>query len=148
MKGTIRTRANPQRGDDAIRDPITGAPAAHLLGAGLGATGGALAGAAIGAVAGPIGAAVGLVAGGVAGALGGKVLVEKGDPTAEDAYWKANYARQKYVDRDAPYDTYQPAYRTGYVGRTRYPGRTFEEVEADLESDYPKVQGQRNSELG
>ena len=107
----------------------------------MGATGGAIAGAALGAIGGPIGVVLGLVAGGVAGGLGGRVVAEKVDPTAEDAYWKANYAKQMYVDRDAPYVTYQSAYRTGHVGRIRYPGRTFEEVEADRGSDYQRSKG-------
>lgn len=129
------------KGSDANRDPITGAPGAHPVGTGVGATGGAVAGAAIGAVGGPIGAAVGLVAGAVVGGLAGKGVAEKYDPTVEDAYWKTNYSKQKYVDRNLPYTTYQAAYRTGYEGAGRYPGKSFEEVEADLESAYQRSKG-------
>lgn len=127
----MRGRSGAGRGSD--QDPITAAPGSHPVGVGLGVTGGAIAG--------PIVAPVGLVPGGIAGALGGSVVAEKIDPTAEDAYWKANYSKKKYVDRDAPYLTYQPAYRTGYAGRIRYPGRTFEEVQAVLESDYQRSKG-------
>ena len=134
-------KADKQRGTDANRDPITGTPGAHPVGTGIGATGGAAAGAAIGAVAGPVGAAVGLVAGAIAGGLAGKGVAEKMDPTAEDAYWRINYSKQKYVERDAAYATYQPAYRTGYEGRNRYPGKIYEEAEADLQRDYEKSRG-------
>lgn len=127
-------------GTDANRDPITGAPGAHPVGTGVGATGGAIAGAAVGAIGGPIGAAVGLVAGAVAGGLAGKGVAEKIDPTVEDNYWKTNYSKEKYVERDSPYSTYQPAYRTGYEGRARYTGKSFEEAEADLKNDYLKAQ--------
>jgi hypothetical protein len=129
------------KGTDANRDPITGAPGAHPVGTGVGATGGALAGAAAGAVAGPVGAAVGLVAGAVIGGLAGKGVAEKIDPTVEDAYWQNNYLKQKYVEPKSSYDDYRPAYRAGYEGYSRYPGKKFDEVEADLRQDYEKTKG-------
>jgi uncharacterized protein YcfJ len=135
------TQTIEQQGTDANRDPITGTPGAHPVGTGVGAAGAAAAGAAIGAVAGPVGAAVGLVAGAVAGGLAGKEIAEKIDPTVEDAYWKTNYSKQSYVERNAPYDTYQPAYRTGYEGRSQYPGKKYEEVESDLQRAYEKSNG-------
>jgi hypothetical protein len=130
-----------QKRTDANRDPITGTPGAHPVGTGVGAASAGAAGAAIGAVAGPVGAAVGLVAGAVAGGLAGKGVAEKIDPTVEDAYWKSNYSKQSYVDRNTPYESYQPAYRAGYLGRTKYPGKKYEEVEADLQRDYEKSKG-------
>jgi len=130
-----------EKGTDANRDPITGAPGAHPVGAGVGTAGGAAAGAAAGSLGGPIGAAIGLVAGGVAGGLAGKSLAEKMDPTVEDAYWRANYSRQPYVDASSAFATYQAAYRTGYEGRVRYPEKNFEEVEADLQSAYQRSKG-------
>ena len=133
------------KGTDANRDPITGTPGAHPVGTGVGAAGGAAAGAAIGAVGGPIGAAVGLVAGAVAGGLAGKGVAEKMDPTVEDGYWKNNYSKRDYAEKNVPYDAYQPAYRTGYEGYTRYPGKRYEEVESDLQRDYEKSRG--NSSL-
>ena len=138
-------RTVPGKGTDANRDPITGAPGAHPVGTGVGATGGALAGAAAGAVAGPVGAAVGLVAGAVVGGLAGKGVAEKIDPTVEDNYWKGNYSKQKYVEPNSSYDSYRPAYRTGYEGYTRYPGKRFEDVESDLQRDYERSKG--NSSL-
>lgn len=133
--------ADTRKGADANPDPITGSPGAHPVGTGIGAAGGAAAGAAIGAVAGPVGAAVGLVAGAIAGGLAGKGVAEKMDPTVEAAYWRSNYSKQKYVDRNAPYDTYEPAYRTGYEGRSQYPGKKYEEVEADLQRNYEASKG-------
>jgi len=132
------------RGTDANRDPITKTPGAHPVGTGIGAVGGATAGAAIGAVGGPVGAAVGLVAGAVVGGLAGKGVAEKIDPTVEDGYWKENYSKRPYVERNVAFETYQPAYRTGYEGYTRYSGRKFEEVEPDLRRDYEKSKGNSN----
>lgn len=138
MKNENTIRTNKQKNPDANRDPISGTPGAHPVGTGVGAAGGGAAGAAIGAVAGPIGAGVGLVAGAIAGGLAGKGVAEKIDPTAEDDFWKANYSKQKYVEKNAPYTSYQSAYRTGYEGRSQYPGKKYEEVEAALERNYEK----------
>jgi len=129
------------KGTDANRDPISGEPGAHPVGTGVGAAGGAAAGAAIGAVAGPVGAAVGLVAGAVAGGLAGKGVAEKIDPTVEDAYWRENYSKRSYADKNEPYDSYRNAYRTGYQGYARYQGKRFEDVESNLQSDYEKSKG-------
>lgn len=82
-----------------------------------------------------------MVAGAIAGGLTGKGVAEKIDPTVEDAYWRNNYAKRSYFNRNTPYESYQPAYRTGYLGRGRYLGKTFEEVETDLQSDYEKSKG-------
>lgn len=136
-----KKQSNKPNGTDANRDPISGTPGAHPVGTGVGAAGGAVAGAAIGAVGGPIGAAVGLVAGAVAGGLAGKGVAEKMDPTVEDAFWKSNYSKRRYVENNAPYTLYQPAYRTGYEGPGQYPGKKFEEVETDLQRDYEKSRG-------
>jgi hypothetical protein len=68
--------------------------------------------------------------------LAGKGVAEKIDPTVEDAYWRENYTTRPYYKKGATYETYQPAYRTGYEGRTRYTGRSFEEAETDLRSGY------------
>jgi uncharacterized protein YcfJ len=122
------------------RDPITGALGAHPVGTGIGAVaGGAAAGAAVGTVAGPVGTAIGMVAGAVAGGLAGKSVAEKIDPTAEDAYWRTTYVTRTYVDKGTAYDIYQTAYRTGYEGYGRYPGKSFDAVEADLRRDYEKT---------
>lgn len=124
---------------DENRDPITGAPGAHPVGAGAGAAGGAATGAAVGgAVGGPAGAVVGAVVGGVAGGYAGKGIAEAIDPTAEEAYWRENYRNRDYVESGRSYEDYQPAYRTGYEGFRTYgaQGRRFEEVEPDLRRDY------------
>ena len=124
----------------ANRDPITGTHGAHPVGTGIGAVaGGAAAGAAIGTVAGPVGTAIGMGVGAIAGGLAGKSIAEKIDPTAEDAYWRTTYVSRSYVDKDSAYDVYQSAYRTGYEGYGRYPGKSFDEVEANLRQDYEKT---------
>ena len=127
---------------DANRDPITGTPGAHPVGTGLGAAaGGMAAGAAVGTVAGPVGTAIGAAVGAVAGGLAGKAIAEKIDPTVEEAYWAGQYENEAYYDERYSYQDYQPGYRTGWEGRARYSGRTFDEVERDLQADYERNRG-------
>jgi phage tail tape-measure protein len=130
-------------GRDANRDAITGEPGSHPVGAGLGAAaGGAAAGAAAGAVTGPIGAAVGAVVGGVAGGLAGKEVAERIDPTRESAFWRENYRSRDYYDDNVTYDAIEPAYQYGWESRARYPDRTWDEVEPELQAEWGKSQRQ------
>ena len=122
---------------DSNPDPITGAPGSHPVGTGLGAAaGGAVAGAAAGAVGGPVGAVAGAAVGAVVGGLAGKGVAEGLNPTLEDAYWRDTYTKEPYYVEGRTYDDYAPAYRTGYEARTRYAGRSWSDVESDVERDY------------
>jgi hypothetical protein len=121
---------------DANRDPMTGTPGAHPLGVGTGAaTGGGIGAALGGAVAGPAGAAVGGVVGAVAGGLAGKGMAEGVNPTVEDEYWRRNHHTRPYA-ASGTYEEFRPAYQYGWESFTRYRGRKFEEVEADLRRDW------------
>lgn len=123
-------------------DPISGAPGAHPVGAGLGAAiGGAAAGAATGTVAGPIGTVIGAAAGAIIGGLAGKGIAESLDPTAEDAYWRENYVTRPYVRAGADYDDYRPAYQYGINAYAKYEGLDFDAIEPDLERDWPTSRG-------
>jgi hypothetical protein len=127
---------------DANRDPITEAPGAHPVGTGLGAAaGGMAAGAAAGTVAGPVGTAVGAAVGAVVGGLAGKGIAEKIDPTAEDAYWHANYASRPYINRDYTYDDYGPAYRYGVDYYRENPSRSFEASEVQMRQGWEHHKG-------
>lgn len=127
---------------DANRDPISGAPGAHPVGTGLGAAAGGMAtGAAVGTVAGPVGTAVGAAVGAVVGGLAGKAVAEKLDPTVEEAYWAGQYQNETYYDKRYTFQDYHPGYRTGWEGRARYSGRTFDQVERDLQADYERNRG-------
>ncbi len=119
--------------DNLNRDPITDAPGAHPIGTGIGAGGGALTGAALGAAGGPVGVAVGTVIGAVVGGLAGKGAAEAVNPTAEDAYWRDNYANEPYYATGRGYDDYEPAYRAGWQGRAERTGK-FEDYDAELAS--------------
>ena len=129
-------RETPKTGEPN-RDPITGAPGAHPVGVGAGAAAGGAAGAVAGtAIGGPVGAVVGGVAGAIAGGLAGKGVAEMVDPTVETAYWKETYVSQPYYVDGRDWTYYEPAYRTGWEGRTVYDTHTFEDVEDELEANY------------
>ncbi len=149
----------------ANRDPLTGEPGAHPVGAGVGAAaggaaagaalgaagaavaGGAAAGTALGAAAGPIGAVVGAVAGGVVGGLAGKDVAERMDPTIEDAYWREHHQSRPYYNPGMTYqEDYQPAYRYGWESRGLYEGKDYSEVEPQLQSNWSKAKAKSRLE--
>jgi hypothetical protein len=63
---------------------------------------------------------------------------ESVNPTAEEAFWKKTYAKEPYYAEGMAYEHYAPAYRIGWEGRARFPGRQFDEVEAELRKDYDR----------
>ena len=58
-----------------------------------------------------------------------------------ETYWRQNYASAPYVEKGRSFDDYQGAYRTGVEGYSRYRGRTFDQVENDLRTDYERNRG-------
>jgi hypothetical protein len=99
------------------------------------------AGAAAGSIAGPVGTIAGAVAGAIAGGLAGKAVAEKIDPTVEEAYWRDSYTKRPYYSKEYTFDDYGPAYSYGYDAYNRYPGKRFEDVEADLSRDWQRAKG-------
>lgn len=120
------------------RSVSTGAGAA-TGGAVGGVAGAAAAGAAAGGMTGPIGAVVGAVAGAVVGAVAAKGMshVNRDD---EDTYWRENYRNREYV-QGGSYDDYGPAYAHGVDAYTRYPGRSYDDLESDLSRDWGSARG-------
>lgn len=73
--------------------------------------------------------------------LGGSAsrgIAEMLDPAGEEAYWRENYENQPYFEPGHTFDDYHPAYRTGWEGRARFEGRSFEEVENELRAAYDR----------
>ncbi|MDB5752983.1 MAG: hypothetical protein JWP65_3404, partial [Ramlibacter sp.] len=93
----------------------------------------------------PIGAAVGGAVGAVVGGLAGKAAAEAVNPTAEEAFWKENYAREPYYESGRSFDDYGPAYRLGLSGRSRYDD-PWTSVEPKLASEWETTRG--SSSLG
>jgi hypothetical protein len=142
MKTPRRDNDVQSNNPDRNPDPITGTPGAHPVGTGVGAAGAGAAGAAIGAVAGPAGAAIGAVVGAVAGGLVGKGVAEAVNPTEEENYWKENYKTRPYIEEDWTFEEYAPAYRYGWESCATNPGKSFDDVEPKLESEWERTKGQ------
>lgn len=127
-------------GDKGDRPVAKGAAMGAVAG---GVAGGAAAGAMAGGMTGPVGAAVGAAVGAVAGALAGKA---KADPAVEDAYWRDNYSSRPYVSSGESYDEYAPAYRYGVDSYTKYPDRSYDEVESELGRNWDAARGKSSLE--
>jgi hypothetical protein len=139
----------PEADTGAHRDPLSGEVGAHPIGVGLGAVAAGMAvGAAMGTVTGPLGTMVGAVVGAVAGGLAGKGVAEMIDPTAQDAYWRANYASRAYATpRDADGE-WGPAYAYGvaHYNRNANLAAKFEDVEAEMARGWEDARGASSME--
>ena len=87
------------------------------------------------AVAGAVGTATGLAAG-AAAALTGNKEPRKVDPVIEESHWREHFAAEPYYDATYAFEDYLPAWRTGWEGVGKYPGKSFEQAERDLQSDF------------
>ncbi|RYF41554.1 MAG: hypothetical protein EOO25_09525 [Comamonadaceae bacterium] len=68
------------------------------------------------------------------------------DPVLEDKYWRDNYATRPYARKDASFDDYSPAYRTGVDSYSRSAGRSFDEIEPELGRDWNSNRGKSSLE--
>ena len=73
-------------------------------------------------------------------------MTERVNPAVEEAFWRENYLREPYYERGYTFDDYYPAYRTGWEGRVRYAGRTYEQCERELQRDYQRNRGKSQLE--
>jgi len=58
----------------------------------------------------------------------------------EDAYWREKHCNQPYADKSRSYEDYAPAYRVGVEGAGKRSGRSYEEIEEELESEYEQAE--------
>ena len=68
-------------------------------------------------------------------------IAEMVNPAVEETFWRENFLREPYYERGYTFEDYYPAYRTGWEGRLRYVGRTYEQCERDLQRDYARNRG-------
>jgi len=117
-------------------DPITDAPGAHPIEAGIGAAVvGAVGGLAAGAVAGPVGTAVGTVVGAVAGGYAGKGVGEMIDPTTEDDWLRDHFQSRPYA-KDGDFEDFCPAYRYGALAEAKYGDAGIDLMDEQLRKDW------------
>ena len=62
----------------------------------------------------------------------------------EDEYWRSNFSTRPYASTGS-YDDFQPAYRYGYEAADRYRGRSWTDVESDLERDWDSYENRGTS---
>jgi hypothetical protein len=65
---------------------------------------------------------------------------------SQSAYWRGQYRHEPYYRQGAPFEAYEPAYRTGAEGRRAHPGERYEDVEVRLRSNYASHLG--NAAIG
>ena len=127
----------PEQKTDPFGSHLTELGTLDAVNAGVGAVmGGAASGIAVGMVAGPIGAAAGAVIGAVAGGFAGVEVGKMIDPTTEDDWLQKEFKNRPYVKPQQTFQDYVPTYQFGSHAEAAYMGRTFEEVEADVENEF------------
>ena len=52
--------------------------------------------------------------------------------TNEDAYWREHHTERPYVVADRGYEHYQSAYKYGFEAAFHHPGKSWDEIEAEL----------------
>lgn len=60
------------------------------------------------------------------------------DSSEQETYWREHHGEQPFVKPGQEYTHYQAAYRTGYEGFDKYPGKAYDEIEDDLALDYQR----------
>ena len=131
---------NPDLPTSADRNDLPedkGNLAARLVGEGVVGMGGMAAGATVGSFAGPVGTLIGALAGTVGGWWAGKGVADAVTRTTDDddAFYRQHYETKAGTSASRTYDDVRPAYHLGHLAAHNpdYQGRTFEEVEPELQ---------------
>lgn len=126
------------------------------IGGAIGHTIGAVADVVIGAVAGGIAAGkkaggkdtvaevvVGVVSGGISAGMNaaGKTAAKPVNPTAEHEFWRKECATRPDCAYGTPYEQYAPAFQYGWESQASHKGKTFKEVEPQLEREWEARRG-------
>ncbi|KFL37235.1 hypothetical protein [Arenimonas donghaensis] len=63
------------------------------------------------------------------------------DASEQERYWRGQYEREPYFEKDYGYDDYGPAYKVGWDARARAGNRSFEDAEADMRRSWEETKG-------
>ena len=74
--------------------------------------------------------------------MAGKGVAEAINPTEENEYWSNEYRNRPYYRPGSDYEDYAPAYRHGYTAASQSPGKSWDEMETNLERDWDNSRGQ------
>jgi hypothetical protein len=84
-----------------------------------------------------VGTAAGMAAGASQALVGRNPQPKALDPMAEELYWREHHASEPYFDgANFAFEDYLPAWQTGWEGRAKYAGRSFEDAARELEQDF------------
>jgi hypothetical protein len=128
-----------ERAKEAALGPHDDHPSVgDLVGEAAGGISGVLAGAAIGSLGGPVGTVIGGIAGAIGGWWSGRAISEAVGKITEDdeTHYREHYERAAVRNTTARrYDDARPAYHLGHIAGMNpdYKGRSFDEVEEDLQ---------------
>ena len=77
------------------------------------------------------------------GGLAGKSTPLAINTAEEEAYWKEKYKTRTYYNEGREYDEYATAFHYGWeaAAKPENAGRKFEEIEAELEKEWPSYKG-------
>jgi hypothetical protein len=59
----------------------------------------------------------------------------------EEEFWRTQYRSRDYVTYGGKVEDYLPAYRYGIDASLQFPDRTFAEMDATLERNWPRTRG-------
>jgi hypothetical protein len=62
---------------------------------------------------------------------------EGAERVEHEKYWREHH-QESGAHKEAPFEHFEPAYRTGYEGGKKYVGKHFNQIELDLARDYEK----------
>jgi uncharacterized protein (TIGR02271 family) len=68
-----------------------------------------------------------------------KKTIVSSPPSTGASYWREHFTDRPYYTEEANFDTYVPAYEYGELARSRYEGKSFAEVEADIQAEWEKL---------
>ena len=70
----------------------------------------------------------------------GSYVASGSDWSADESFWRSNYASRPYSTSDRGFDYYRSAYRYGHDAAKQHGGRRWNEVESELRSGWQKFE--------
>lgn len=67
------------------------------------------------------------------------------DWASDESYWRSNHASRPYATTDRGFDYYRPGYQYGYGSANRYRGRSWNDVEPELQRGWNSFEGRGQS---
>jgi hypothetical protein len=71
----------------------------------------------------------------------GSYVAAGSDWSADEKFWRTNYASRPYASGDRGFEYYRSAYRYGHDAAKRHGGSRWSEVEAEVRRGWEKFEG-------